>query len=160
MNMKKGFTLIEVIIAIILSAIALFGIETLIVESFKDWKAGKEIVELQRDLDIASYKMKRILEEADDDTPLNNSDIPLNPGQRIVASYKNDWVKKFYASGSNLTYKSSPVSPEETIINTLQSILFTNGSDNHSVRVDLNVQKGARQLSSSFLVYLRNPGGG
>ena len=147
-----GFTLIEVIIAIILSAIALFGIETLIVESFKDWRAGKEIVELQRDLDVASYKIKGILEEADSFTILNE-------GAKISAGYKTDWLKEFYASGTNLIYKSSSESPEETIINTLQSILFTNSS-NHIVRVDLNVQKGARQLNSSFLVYLRNPGGG
>ncbi len=139
-------------IAIILSAIALFGIETLIVESFKDWKAGNEIVELQRDLDIASYKIKGILEEADNTTILNG-------GVKISAGYKNDWLKEFYASGTKLIYKSSPTSPEETIINTLESITFANSSG-HSIRVDLTVEKGIRQLSSIFLLYLRNPGGG
>ena len=163
---KKGFTLVEVMIAIILSAIALFGIETLIVESLKDWRASKEIVDLQRDLDVASYKIKGVLEEA------TSYDTPLNGVGTIYANYKDPqsgsliWRKKFErrAPDNALIFLSIlPASPEEIIINTLQSITFTDGS-NHSIRVDLavvkNIQPQPRQLNTSFLIYLRNPGGG
>ena len=157
--MRRGFTLVEVIIAIIISIIAIFGIETLIVESFKDWRASKNITELERDLDLASYRIKGVLEEADADTPLDS-------GARIQASYGNNvWQKEFYCSGNSLIYKNdtTPVTTE-AIVNTLQSITFTNGYDGHSVRVDLTVGNGTTRtkdwLDSSFLVYLRNKGGG
>lgn len=158
MYRQKGFTLVEVIIAIIISIIAIFGIETLIVESFKDWRASKNITELGRDLDLASYKIKGILEEA-------NADTPLDSGARIQASYGNNvWQKEFYRSSNSLIYKNNLNNSTETIINTLQSISFVNGSNNRSVRVDLTVGNGTTRtkdwLDSSFLVYLRNIGGG
>ncbi|MFA5393180.1 MAG: type II secretion system protein [Candidatus Ratteibacteria bacterium] len=157
-----GFTLVEVIIAISLSAIALFGIETLIVASFKDFKTGKEIADLQRDLDTASYQIKGVLDEADYDTI---SYPGPNSGNRIRTGYKNDWSKEFYrqASGNGLIYKNFGESPDPApIINTLQSITFKNSlPDKRSVRVDLTVVKSEgtpteRRLSNNFLVYLRN----
>jgi len=153
---KKGFTLIELIIAIIISFIAIFGISTLIVASFQDWKTGKEIVDLQRDLDTASYQIKGVLDEASVDTIYTSGGSISNTGVKIVAG-KSGWQKEFYASGNSLIYKNAltPVTTRE-IISTLQSITFTNGSDGHSIRVDLTVVRGIRTLSNSFLVYLRN----
>ena len=165
MTRQKGFTLTEVIIAIIISLIAIFGIETLIVASFKDWKTGKEIVDLQRDLDVVSYQIKGVLEEASVDTIYTSGGTVSNIGIKIVAG-NSSWLKEFYrVSGNGLIYKNALNGNTQTIINTLQSITFTNGSDERSVRVDLTVVKGEgtleeRKLDNSFLVYLRNKGGG
>jgi len=162
MSIKKGFTLVEVIIAIIISIIAIFGIETLIVESFKDWRASKNITELGRDLDLASYQIKGILDEANFDTIYTtiSGGTVSDSGIRIVAGYNNNWQKEFSPSpsGKELMYNNTK------IINTLQSISFVNGSDKHSVRVNLTVGNGTTRtkdwLDSSFLVYLRNKGRG
>ena len=131
--------------------------------SLNYWKTGQGIANLQRDLDVASYQIKGVLDEADDDTILSPGP---NSGTQIQASYKNNWSKVFSLVSDNhpsnkLIYKNTNETPDPPpIINTLQSITFTNGSDGHSVRVDLAVQNGNRPLNSSFLVYLRNMGGG
>ena len=161
--MKKGFTLVEVIVAIIISLVAIFGIGTLIIASSNDWKTGKEIVDLQRDIDTASYQIKGILDEASVDTIYTSGGIVSNSGIRIVAG-NSGWLKEFYPSGNSLIYKNALTGGTDTIINTLQSIIFTNGSDGHSARIDLTVGKGTTRtkywLDSYFLVYLRNEGGG
>ena len=151
--MQKGFTLVEVIIAIILSFMALFGIETLIALSFRDWKSSNEIVDLQRDVDLASYRIKGVLEEA-------NGDTILNGGTKLIAGYNSVWLKEFYRSGNALILKNDLTGNTETVIDTLQAVTFADGSDNRSVRVNLTVAAGNLQLDNSFLVYLRNMGGG
>jgi hypothetical protein len=174
LKFRTGFTLVEVVVAIIISLIAVFGIGTLIIAAFNDWRTGGKIVNLQRDIDLASYKIKWVLEEADDDTPSNG-------GRSIVATCKTSsspsfFQKEFFpaldntlvysASGNTLVYKDDTTNVSEEIIKkTLWSITFSNGSDNRSVRVDLTVndgtiKNGTSQLSNSFLVYLRNAGGG
>ncbi|MFH2068224.1 MAG: prepilin-type N-terminal cleavage/methylation domain-containing protein [Candidatus Omnitrophota bacterium] len=166
MSAKKGFTLVEVIIAIILSAIALFGIETLIVAAFKDWKTGKEIVASQRDLDVASYKIKGILEEANADTVYavrNGAVRELGVSGTAIIASNTGWSKEFYlASGNRLTYYDKyPPNVSETIINTCSLLEFTN-VDTRTVRVKVEVlvPNNFNPISNIFLVYLRNAGGG
>ena len=147
--MRKGFTLIEVILAVLLSTIALFGITTLIILANNDWRESKEIVALQTDLDLASYTLKGILEEADT--------VGIPEETHITASYKTDWQKEFYQDEDKLMLKdiTNPGKLEEEIIDSLKSILFQEVHSN-LLKVDLNVEKKGRELSNSFIIYLRN----
>ena len=147
--MRKGFTLIEVILAVLLSAIALFGITTLIILANNDWRESKEIVALQTDLDLASYTLKGILEEADT--------VGIPEETHITAGYKTDWQKEFYQDEDKLMLKdiTNPGKPEEEIIDSLKSILFQEVHSN-LLKVDLNVERKGRELSNSFIIYLRN----
>ncbi len=150
--MGRGFTLVEVVVAIFISAAALFGIETLMVESYKQWKVSQDVTNLIRDLDLASYLVKGVLEEADSDTILNS-------GTKIVASYKDVWQKELYPTGTNLIFKDAKSAREEQVIGTLDSLSFEQNSS-VSILVKIRVKRGKESLENSFLVYLRNKGGG
>jgi len=156
--MAKGFTLTEVIVAMVISIIALFGIETLIAESYRQWKSSQKIVNLFRDLDVASYSVKGVLEEANPDTNL----MILDGGTKIVASYKNLWQKEFYSAANNrLVLKNNKTGDTYDVINSLDAVLFEQtSSDTARVKVTLNVKKEGESLQHSFYVYLRNKGGG
>ena len=146
--MKKGFTLIEVIVAILLSTIALFGIGTLVILANNDWRESREIVALQSDLDLANYTLKGVLEEA--------YEIEIPEEVRIIASYKTDWQKEFYQDGKRLMLKDikNPEKPEE-VINSLKSISFEQPYTN-CIKVNLEVEKESKELENCLIIYLRN----
>jgi len=147
--MKKGFTLIELTIAMLVSTIALFGIGALIVLTSNDWRESKGVVALQTDLDLANYTLKGILEEAD------TLDIP--DGTHITAGYQTDWEKEFYQDGNKLMLKDlkNPGKAEEEIINSLKSISFQQPYSNR-IKVDLEVENERKKLKNSLIIYLRN----
>ena len=145
--MKKGFTLIELSVAMLISTIALFGIGTLIDLSFKDWRESREIVALQDDLDLANYTLKGVLEEADT--------VSIPDETHISAGYKTDWKKEFYRNGNKLILKNLKNSKLEEVIDCLENISFRQ-PDAHLVKIDLKVKKGKQELENSLIIYLRN----
>ncbi len=146
---KVGFTLVEVVVAVLLSTIALFGIGTLIILANNDWQESREIVALQSDLDLTNYTLKGILEEADE--------IEIPEEARIIASYKADWKKEFYSDGNKLMLKDikNPGKPEEEVIDSLKSISFQQSYTNR-IKINLEVEKEDKELESALIVYLRN----
>ncbi len=150
-----GFTLIELMAACVLASIAVLGIVSLLSLSFADWKTSREIASLQEDLNQTSYLIKGVLEEA------GSQSIPAGStpaGSRIQAACGSSWQKEFYQSGNQLIYKNDKTGATEVLIETLQSVLFVQGTN--SVTVTLAVASGARNLTNTFSIYLRNKGGG
>ncbi|MCM8820841.1 MAG: prepilin-type N-terminal cleavage/methylation domain-containing protein, partial [Candidatus Omnitrophica bacterium] len=64
MKAKKGITLIELLIALVIVAIGLVAVISFLYASWKDWYINKDIKELQEDMDIASLNIKAVAEEA------------------------------------------------------------------------------------------------
>jgi Tfp pilus assembly protein PilW len=152
---RRGLSLVELMIALIIAALGLFAISALLVISTRDLGKSRLIVSLQTDMDIASYTIKGVLEEATQVTFPNGSG-----GNKVVASFPGIWAKEFYpdaATPSKLIMKDDNTNNAGRVIGTLSSISFTQ-VDTARVQVSITVQSGGRSIQNSFVVSLRNKG--
>lgn len=174
MNRKSGFSLIELMLAVVIAAIGLFAISALLYSAYTNWFAGKEVKELQEDMDLASLTVKSVLEEAEWS---EDSIIISDGGTSITVSGKNaldePWQKKLYKSGSELRLQDITAGSEYTVIRTLTDVAFYKSQDygeadlpddwqdlQKTLVVKITVAGSARiagrTLENRFLVYLRN----
>lgn len=165
-RMKKGITLIELIIALVIIAIGLIVVTSFLYGSWKDWFTSKEIKELQEDMDLAGFNIKAILEEA------NYYEIQdiiegSNPkqGRKIYVKYTEGeetiWEKAFYPEGTNLIMEDIKNDKKETVIRTLEDIIFSEVSDENEeikniVKVNITVSKSGKVFKNEFFVKIRN----
>ncbi len=154
MKKKKGITLIELIIVIVIGAIGLLAVSFFASQSWKEWNESQQIKALQEEMDLASYTIKGVLEEASDITILDEG--PLS-GTKIKSSYNNEWEKEFYPSGNNLIIEDIKNEATRVITNYLKSISFQQDSTgSETVLVNLKVEKDDREIENSFIIFLRN----
>lgn len=164
--MKKGMTLIEMIIALVIAAIGLVAVTSFLYASWKDWHIGNEIKGLQEDMNLASLTIKSILEEASSYT-LSDMIEGSDPEQykRINVKYTENgetiWEKEFYPDGNKLIMEDIKNESSDTVINTLQDIKFSDASEEdttlkNTVKVKIDVSKLGNVLENEFSVKLRN----
>ncbi len=163
---KRGVTLIELMIVLVIAAIGLFAISTLLYNAYKDWVASKQIKALQEDMDIAAFTVKSILEEGDEFliTDIVEDSDP-ETGRRINVKYTEDeaivWEKEFYKDGGKLIMADIKNDKVEVVVDTLDNIYFIDAQDEYpdltnAVKVDITVAKYGRVFQNEFLVRLRN----
>ena len=161
-------------LAVVIAAIGLFAISALLYSAYTNWFAGKEVKELQEDMDLASFTVKSVLEEAEWS---EESIIISDGGTSITVSGKNaldePWEKKFYKSGGELRLQNMDTGSEYAVIRTLNSIGFWEPDDypeddlpdgwenlEKTLVIRITVAGSARiagrTLENRFLVYLRN----
>jgi len=151
---KKGITLIELIIVLVVGAIGLLAVAFFTSQSYRELNENEQIKSLQEEMDLASYTIKGVLEEASNITILDPG--PLS-GTRINASYKNEWEKEFYPSGNNLIVEDIKNETTRAIINYLKSISFQqDNTGSETILVNLKVEKDKKEIENSFIVFLRN----
>ncbi|HOV22211.1 MAG TPA: prepilin-type N-terminal cleavage/methylation domain-containing protein [Candidatus Ratteibacteria bacterium] len=151
---KKGITLIELIVVIVIGAIGLLAVSFFAMQSWKEWNENEQIKTLQEEMDLVSYTIKGVLEEASNIEILDNG--PLS-GTKINASYKNEWQKEFYPSGNELIVEDIKNETTRTVTNYLKSISFQqDNTSSDTVLVNLKVGKGGKELENSFIIFLRN----
>ncbi|MCX8082226.1 MAG: prepilin-type N-terminal cleavage/methylation domain-containing protein [bacterium] len=164
--MKKGITLIELLIAVVIVAIGLVAIVSFLYVSWKDWYINKGIKELQEDMDVAGLNIKAILEEAnyyEIQDIITGSSPPT--GRQIYTRYTqngvNIWEKKFYRSENKLIMQDIKNGSSYPVINTLQDIKFSdvNLQDTgltNTINVELTVSKFGKNFTNRFSVKVRN----
>ncbi|MFA5644950.1 MAG: type II secretion system protein [Candidatus Ratteibacteria bacterium] len=150
--LRRGITLIELLIVITISIFVFSSISIIMTQSIADIRANKDIIALQTDLDLAGLTIKGIIEEADSVTPSNTAISPT-----ITARYQSLWETVFSASLSQgaLLITNTKTGSTETVISTLKSINF-NTTEARVVTVSLSVEKGSRTLNNSFAIFMRN----
>ncbi len=148
----KGFTTIELLIALLVASIGMLAAALMIFNIFRDFGISQEIKSLQEEVDLASLTVKAILEEADQLLITEN-------GARISASYTDEnnllvWEKEFYAQNSALILADIKNNTSYAVIETLERIEFETLTN--TVRVELALSRRGRLLENHFVVRPRN----
>ena len=150
---KKGITLIELIVVLVIGAITMGAITSIVVISYNQWGKNKDIVLLHSDFDLACYMIKGILEEA--------SNISVyDSNTRVNASYKTQWEQELYPDPNNsniLLWKNKKTGKTQSVITDLNSIKFYyyDNTFYDTVLVNLSVRR-VKTINGSFVVCIRN----
>ena len=137
---KKGLTLIELLIGLVICAIVVAGIYRLFISQGKAYVVQDQVVEVQQNVRSAMEVMLRDLRMAgfdDDTTPLvTNPEPPVLPGDTSVTvryEYGNAPYEVLYRldAGSVLNRQETKngVNTTETILENVDAITFSYGVD-------------------------------
>lgn len=145
---KKGFTLIEMIVAIMILSIFILVVGAILTSSWKFWNSGWEQVRLQRDASYAFARIEKVVRDA--------SDADLLAGNKLQLTKESGgspvWTKTFQKSGNILQLDDG--STTENIISGVSSISFSDYGD--TVTVNLNLQEETSQADFRTTILLRN----
>ena len=145
-----GFTLVELIAAMVMSTILVLTGSLMLYHSFVAWHDNNDAVELQRDATFAMDIISRAIR------PATYSDIDIqNSGLTLVVGSKS-----FYLQGSaSLEYDpDDAVTGDETIIinNKVSGLSFSQHDPSRSVRINLALMDGAETTVVNTVVQYRN----
>lgn len=146
---RKGLTLVETVIVIVVSFIGLAGIATLGEIFTRSWRESRTLASLQEDIDLASYAIKGIMEEAATWTPAEGSSA-------WAEASSETWTYRVESDGDRLLL-AGPAGTEE-VVTGLESLVFAWGENETAswARVNLSLARGNRSLGNEFLVVRRN----
>jgi len=154
-KVRKGFTLIELTIAMFTGTIVIVAAGMILFFGQKSWNSTWERAKLQRD---ASYAMQRISRPIKAGTL---AEIESNgKGLRIYNDNEGNWRRFFVAPGaSKLTLKSEIVggNSSETIIDDKVEALQFNVTGN-TVSIELKLREDNLQTHFASTVMMRNYG--
>jgi prepilin-type N-terminal cleavage/methylation domain-containing protein len=143
---RKGFTLIEITITTIIAAIVIIGLGYIVLTTQRYWIKGGREADLQRDITLSMYWMKRVLRDGE------KVNIADGGGSIEVENVSQGWKKKFYRQGNNLIMETG--GKTEVIVDDLTNLSFSWGV--RDIGINLTLSKYNRQLTTSSAVTLRN----
>jgi prepilin-type N-terminal cleavage/methylation domain-containing protein len=150
---QKGFTLIELTVAIVVSAVVVLAAGIVIVIGQTSWNQTWKKVNLQRDASYAMLRMTRSIQAATSAEKSPNGRvlyIPKQSNPNITFSY--------VADTNNLQCQIVGEQPQ-TIINGEVDNLQFNVVGNNTVTIDLSLKKDVAQAHFVSTVMMRNYGG-
>jgi len=167
MKMKKGTTLIELIVALVIVGIGLVAVTGFLYASWKDWYISKELKSLQEDMDLACLTIKAVCEEANyyEIQDIIEGSSP-EAGRKIYVRYtdeddNNVWEKSFYKQGSNLVMEDIKNGGQDIVIRTLDNLYFSDASNedteiSNTIKTYIKVAKSGKAFENQFYVKVRN----
>lgn len=169
-SMKKnraGFTLIELVVSVAISAVVIFAISSIIIFTAKTVSESGIERGLQIDMNNLAHQITGgAFDPGGIDFGLRGS-VSYN----IVSSQQVDFtdtigtLRSFIASGNSLIYSSPTQSPPQNVIYTAPAgstlnVIFSASSTNNLVNISMSVTRtvGGKTLTGSVVtsVYLRN----
>jgi len=150
---RKGLSLVELLVVIVVGTIAVVAVTSLVVESYRNWNLSIQKKSLQEELDLACYSIKGTVEEA---KKVEIEDPGPSYGTKLVAEYDSVWQKEFYPRGTTLVIRNKETGEITTVIDSLSDISFQKESQSETILVNITVRKAGATLSNSFAVFLRN----
>jgi len=146
---KKGITLIEMMVAIIVLSIFLLAVGMILVSSGKFWNSGWTQVKLQTDASYAFARIEKVAREA--------SRALSNPGGGSTLQLTKEiggiteWTKVFQLNGDTLQLDSG------NIISGVSNLSFAYDSGNSAaIIVNLTLKENGSQTVYRTTVFLRN----
>jgi prepilin-type N-terminal cleavage/methylation domain-containing protein len=154
---RKGFTLIELMVAIVASAIVVLAAGIVIVIGQTSWNQTWKKVNLQRDASYAMLRMSQSIKAAtsaaaDVNGPVLNIKIK-DPNTGTIKTITFSYV----ADTNNLQCQIG--GQPQTIINGEVKDLQFNVAGNNTVTIDLSLKKDDAQAHFISTVMMRNYGG-
>ena len=148
---KKGFVLIEVVIAMSISLIVLLAVGAVLVANYTRWNTSWDKVNLQQDASYVMLTLSHAIKEA-------ASAIVENNGKKIrVYDADGNWVSfTFQSNAKSLQYKEQGQSDQILIDGYMEDLSF-NVQDNKVV-IDLTLKKDSQEVQLDSTVYMRNYG--
>lgn len=144
---KKGFTLVEMIVAVMIFSIFILAVGAIMTSSWKFWNSGWEQVRLQRDASYTFARVEKIIRNGSTPTVLGGGS-----GLQVVKDGTPSWTKTFQKVGNVLRLVEGENS--EDIISGVQSISFSTSTDTVTIRLIL--QDGNSRTDFRTTVLLRN----
>jgi prepilin-type N-terminal cleavage/methylation domain-containing protein len=146
---QKGFTLIELTVAIVVSAVVVLAAGIVIVIGQTSWNQTWKKVNLQRDASYAMLRMTRSIQAATSATADVNGPVLNIDGGSTIFSY--------VADTNNLQCQIG--GQTQTIINGEVKNLQFKVVGNNAVTIDLSLKKDDAQAHFVSTVMMRNYGG-
>ena len=105
-NKTSGFTLIELMIAMIVAGIGILAVSWILLLNQSSWKEGNAKLELQRDTYLAMLKIEYELRLA------SLADVTTSDSTLVIDTNG----KKFFLQSDDLLFQSSSDSPSEVVV--------------------------------------------
>ena len=150
--MKKkrtlGFTIIELMIALITGSIVIFAAGMMLFASHRSWKSVWDKVNMQRD---ASYALQQIsqITKSGKFAELENDDT-------AVKIYRqNDWIRFYFDNvNGHLKCEYEGEAPQNCIEGNVLDLLFDIAGS--TIMIDLTLQNGSQQIHYTSAIMMRN----
>jgi prepilin-type N-terminal cleavage/methylation domain-containing protein len=146
---KKGITLIEMMVGIIIFSIFILAVGMILVSSGKFWNSGWTQVKLQSDASYAFTRIEKVTREA--------SRVLTNPGGGSTLQLTKEiggiteWTKVLQLNGNTLKLDS------ENIISGISNLSFAyQAGSATAVIVNLTLQEDDSQVVFRTTIFLRN----
>jgi prepilin-type N-terminal cleavage/methylation domain-containing protein len=147
---RKGFTLIELMVAIVAGAIVVLATGIIIVGGQKSWNETWKKVNLQRDASYAMLVMSQSIKKATSavaDANTRSITITDPAGGTTIFAWSN---------GTDMLRRWVGTNPPSTIIDDVQNLQFKKDDVNDTVTINLRLQEDNVQTYFVSTVMIRN----
>lgn len=148
----KGFTLMEVVIAMGISTIVILAGGTVLVASHTRWNKAWDDVNLQRDASYIMLELTRSIRASASATVESNG--------TAIRIFDRDGAWELFSLGTgadNIQYEIEGQSPRTIIDRNLEGLQFS--IEDNKVIIDLKLKKDNQQINLVSTVLMRNYGG-
>ncbi len=158
---KKGFSLVELMIAMVIAGILFLIVGIIQVSSTNFWIRGNDKVVLQGESSFMLTVLTKAIRES------TNAQI-LNSGQRLELERKDknknlEWTKVFYQDGKDLKYKINEEEDEILISGILHSLDFNFPEQNEEgeyvpgvIGIEVVLKRKEESFSTQKTIVMRN----
>ena len=145
-NKRSGFTLIELMIAMIVASIGILAVSWILLLNQRSWKEGNAKLELQRDTYYAILRIEHELK------PARLSDVVCNSSQLNI----DNNGKRFFLGSDGLHFHESSTDPLELVVEGDTGTEFDVATSNDVVNINFTLVRGNLQSFITTSVMPRN----
>ena len=142
----SGFTLIELMIAVVVAGIGILAVGWILLLSQSSWKEGNAKLQLQRDTYYAILRMEHELK------PASLSDVVCNSSELVI----DNNGKKFFLENDDLWFQKSSTDPQELVVEGDTGTQFDAATTNDVVNINFALVRGNLESAITTSVKPRN----
>ena len=142
----SGFTLIELMIAVVVAGIGILTVGWILLLTQNSWREGNAKLELQRDTYYAILRIEHELK------PASLSDVVCNSPELVIDSDG----KKFFLDNDDLWFQESGTDPQELVVEGDTGTEFDVTTSNDVVNINFTLVRGNLESVVTTSVRPRN----
>ena len=145
-NKTSGFTLIELMIAVVIAGIGILTVGWILLLTQNSWKEGNAKLQLQRDTYYAILRIEHELK------PASLSDVVCNSSELVIDSNG----KKFFLQSDDLLFQKSDSDSPESVVEGDPGTEFDVTSSSDVVNINFTLVRGNLESAIATSVKPRN----